>query len=187
MNTIYLKLKEAKDKGYIVALYSEPYDQTAFDVGFIDLLTDKEVRIRSISPEGYYAGYEIRTLDKIYRIDIDSNYLKKITFLFNRSENFYREVELSDTIGNEGILFSTLEEAKEKKLIVVIWTEDEDDSVIGYIDGISEDVVKLMSIDDYGKEDGYIYLSIRSITDMDCNSHKCQLLSFLNKNWIQNQ
>lgn len=178
---IRLALKKAKRSGHIVSVHSDPSNQASCAVGYVDQIDDTWIRLKAISIDGENAGYEIRSLDDIFRIDINGAYEKKIGYLRKNTGKIFREVDLSAPIETDGILLSTLKEAQKKKMVITIWTEDEDDSIVGSIDHINENTVKILSIDDYGKEDGFILISIDEIVSVDCNSRKCQIIKFLNE------
>ncbi len=176
-------LKKAKIANQIISIHSDPSEQSKCSVGFVDQIKSGWVRLRAISPEGEEAGYEIRPLEEIFRIDINSDYENKIDFLRNNYKDIFEEVELSLPIEKGNIIFTTLKEAQQKHLVVILWTEDEFDSVIGYVENLEQDSVRILSIDDFGREDGFIILDLTKVTSVDCNSRKCQIIKFLNRNW----
>ena len=181
-NLIKASLEEAKNTKEIVSIHLDPANQSECSVGFVEQLSNSEIRLLSISREGEEAGHEVRQLKDIYRVDIGGKYEKKIGFLNSKYEDIFCTTTLGEPEQDTALILATLKEAKEKELIVVLWTEDPDDSVIGYIKNITSDGVKILSVDDYGDEDGTIVLELEKITAMDCSSRKAQVIRFLNKN-----
>jgi len=180
-NNIVLALRKAKKNNHIVSLHSDPFDQSKCTVGYVDQIDDIWIRIKAISTEGENAGYEIRLLANIFRIDVNGAYEKKIEYLRKNTGNIFRKVDLVSTIEENGILLATLKEAQERKMVITLWTKDENDSIIGLIDQVNDNTVKILSIDDYGREDGFILICISEIDSVDCDSRKCQIIRFLNE------
>lgn len=73
-----------------------------------------------------------------------------------------------------------LQFAVDEKLIVVLWGEDESDSLVGYVDALKQDTVTILNIDEYGEENGKSIFEIESITSMDVNTKREQILKFIN-------
>jgi hypothetical protein len=178
-------LKGALLNHQLVALHLDPSNMSLCLMGYVDAIDNTLVRLRIVSSEGKSAGYGIRFIREIYRVDVDTFYLKKIEFLYqNRDNNIFSEVELITP--NSDILFSTFRKAKDKRVIVVLWTEDEDDSIIGYVESITPKTVQILSIDDYGQEEGFIVINISEIVAVNCNGRKEQILRFLHEKNFEN-
>ena len=146
---------------------------------YIDLITDKEVRLRSISSDGEDDGYEIRRLKEIFRVDYDGKYENKIKFLNNSQGKIFRYFKLAKKIENNNIFLTTLRGAKQNNLGVTLWLKDNDNSVAGYIKSINLTSITLSLVDDYGQEDGLITLNLKEITAMSCNTRYEQKFMFL--------
>lgn len=174
-------LKEAMRNHQLVAIHLDPSNMLSCSVGYVDALDNTKVRLRSISTEGKNAGYEIRLLNEIYRVDVNTFYIRKIEFLHKNHDQIFAEIELIQPAENSDILFSTLREAKYKKVIVILWTEDKDDSIIGYVESLTPETVQILSIDDYGRNDGFVAINIKEIIAADCNARKEQKLRFLHE------
>ena len=99
--------------------------------------------------------------------------------LKNNFGNIYFESKLSNAIEDDDLILTTLKEAKDKNLIVEVWTEDQDNSIIGYVESASTKEVRILSIDEYGQEDGFILITFASIADIDCDTRKCQQMKYL--------
>jgi hypothetical protein len=166
----------------MVSIHTNPSDQSRFIIGFVDQIDDTWARLRSLSIRGKDDGYEIISLKKIFRISINGRYEHKINFINNNRKQVFKEVELSLPIETDNVLYATLHEAHQKELIVMLWTEDEFDSVIGYVDSLDQDMVRILAVNDYGQEDGFIVLDLTEVRSIDCNSLKCQIIKFLHKN-----
>ncbi|OQY56746.1 MAG: hypothetical protein DRR08_00395 [Candidatus Parabeggiatoa sp. nov. 2] len=154
-------LKEAMPTHQLVGIHLDPSNMSSCSVGYVDAIDNTKVRLRAISHEGENAGYEIRLLNEIYRVDVNTFYLRKIDFLHKNRGQIVSETELIQPAENSDILFSTLREAKDKRVIVILWTEDRDDSIIGYVESLTSQTVQILSIDDYGRNDGFVVINIK--------------------------
>ncbi|HEW97544.1 MAG: hypothetical protein DRR16_27695 [Candidatus Parabeggiatoa sp. nov. 3] len=172
-------LKEAMLNHQLVATYLDSSNMSLCLVGYVDAIDNTKVRFRALSFAGKKAGYEIRSLKEIYRVDVDTFYLRKIDFLQKNRGQIFSEIDLIQPAENSDILFSTLREAKDKRVIVILWTEDKDESIVGYVESLTPQTVQILSIDDYAREDGFVVININEIVSADCNTRNEQILRFL--------
>lgn len=180
-NSIKSLLKEVQKQERIVSIFFDSCDQTSCSVGIIDTLTDNEVRLNSITPDGEFDGQEVRQLYEIIRVDYDGLYEKKIELLWNNRNKIIDEFFLKKKSGVQNLIIDTIEQAQSNNFIVEIWSDDEDNSIVGYIKKIEKDLIEISSIDDYGREDGTININPKIILSVDCGNRKCQKLSFLHE------
>ena len=182
-NVIFDMLSQAKAKKQLVTVFVDPDDQSRFIVGFVNALTSKEVRIKAVSPFGEDAGYEVRRLTNVFRVDFDGRYERKLGFLAENSGKVFREVNLPSTIKNESLIFLTLKQAQSKKLMVAVWTMDDNDGIVGYVQKLSPTALEILAVDSNGAESGVTLIDLSNVTDMDCNSREEQRVMFLNMHW----
>ena len=74
-------LKKAMPTHQLVGIHLDPSNMSSCSVGYVDAIDDTKVRLQAISSEGENAGYEIRLLNEIYRVDVNTFYLRKFDFL----------------------------------------------------------------------------------------------------------
>ncbi len=129
-------LKGAMLNHQLVGIYLDPSNLSSCSVGYVDAIDNTKVRLRAISPAGKNTGYEIRLIDELYRVDVDTLYLRKIGFLHKNHDQIFSDIELIQPAENSDVLFSTLKDAKNKRAIVILWTEDKDDSMVGYVESL---------------------------------------------------
>jgi hypothetical protein len=177
-------LKEALLNHQLVGIYLDPSNMSSCSVGYVDAIDNTMVRLCSILSDGKNGGYEIRLLKEIYRVDVDTFYLRKIEFLHQNRDNIYSEVELILPSNNSNVLVSTLKVAKDKRVIVTLWIGGEDNLIVGYVESLTPQTVQILSINSYGKEEGFIVINLNEIISADCNAKKEQILRFLHeKRW----
>lgn len=172
-------LKQAQKSNKVVSVYTDAISQSACSVGYVDIFNNNEVRLKSISEHGENAGYEIRSLDGVYKISIDGKYEKKLKSLNDDITSVFDEYILSSPKSNTNIIRKTLAEAMENYLIVTVWTSDRSTSIVGLVEYINNEALNVLSIDDFGDVDGNIVIDINLITDVDCNTKREQVLKYL--------
>jgi hypothetical protein len=182
-NAIVDLLSEAKAKKLLVTVFVDPSDQSRFIVGYVDALTSREVRIKAVSPFGEDAGYEVRRLNNVFRVDFGGRYERKLTFLAANSSKIFREVKLPPTNKDESLIFLTLKQAHTKKLMIAVWTMDDNDGIVGYVSKLSQTALEILAVDSNGAESGVTLIDLNRVTDMDCNSREEQRAMFLNLHW----
>ena len=185
-NLFMLTLQDAQQRGVIVSLHTDVSDSSACSVGYVEQLSDCDVRLRAISPEGLPGGYEIRSLEDVYRVDIDGLYEKNIHFLSRHQGKIFQDAHCESAAEGESLLLSTLHDAAQHaRKIVVLWTQDREDSIVGYVEDVHDETVKMLSIDEYGREDGMILVDVRALVSMDYNSTQCQVLEYVHDHWSE--
>jgi hypothetical protein len=171
------------DSQVIVSIHEDCNDLSSCSVGLIIYEDDNFIQLKSLSPEGFFFGYEIIQKSLICKIDYDSLFERKIEFLskhqtiVSHKENFELDMANSDDI-----IHSSLKNLLNEEVIVIIWLEDDTDSIIGYVKQVDDNNVEVQIIDDFGREDGKVIIEIIDIQRMDINSKKAQLLHFLHEN-----
>jgi hypothetical protein len=66
-------LKQALLSHQLVSIYLEASNISSCSVGYVNAVDNTLVRLRLISPEGKNAGYGIRYIRQIYRVDVDTS------------------------------------------------------------------------------------------------------------------
>ena len=174
-------LEEAQKQKMVVSIFSDCYDQSSCSVGLVENVTNNDVRLNSISPDGEFAGKEVRPLEAICRIDYGGLYEKKIELLWKNRGNVYKEFSFESST-DESLIIDTIKRAKTESFVVELWTDDKDNSILGYIEDVKEDFIKILSIDEYGRSNGIVYLKTQAVLGVDCGTIRCQKFDFLYKN-----
>lgn len=171
-------LKEAKLKQELVSVYTDPDDWTSFSLGYVDLITDDHIRLRSVSKKGASAGYEIRSFSEISKIEIGGKYEKKISVLVKNQGKIFNEIKPQKSPSGDLILDS-LRQSLEESVILVVWGGDPNECLAGYVEKLESNMVSLRLVDDFGEEDGIATISIEDITSLDFNTSEAQMRKFL--------
>ena len=145
------KLIEYMEKKKLISIYKNDNLQD-FSLGVIDTMDSNFIRLRTLSNDGIYLGYEIIKIDSISRIDEDSDYDKKVYFLSQNFKGKYSEIKLNSNNKKDSVLY-IIETVKINKIVVSIGlSKDTEIDIIGIIDNILNDIVTIIALDDNGKE-----------------------------------
>jgi hypothetical protein len=173
-------LEEAKKQKRIVSIFLDTDDLSSCSVGFVNEVTNEYTRLDSVSPNGESAGQEIKPLDEIFRIDFGGLYEKKIELLYNNRGKIYEELS-SKSPSEESLIMDTIKQAKTNNLVVELWSEDDDNSILGYVESVEKSFVKILAVDEYGRNDGIVYIKTETVRCMDCGTIRCQKIKFLHE------
>ncbi len=173
-------LQSALSEKRIVSLHFNPDNQSTFSVGYIVYFDAEWILLESIDTDGADEGYELRDHESLFRVDARGKYEDKIELLSKQYKPGQRELIIShETMGDMPVMEYLFQESKKNNRIIVVWTDDEYDSIIGYVTSYGESVVAIQEVDDYGNRDAEIYLKIESVRSLDIDSKKCRMLEFL--------
>lgn len=181
------ELDAAKQQQRIVTIFTNQNDSGDYAAGFVDLMSEKYVRLRCISRYGYSDGYRVREISSIIRLDWNSDFEKTMELMQSRqSKNPLDHTDLSKSLIDDDIMIGTLLDSKDKKLVVCVDSGINSDPIYGYIRDIQDGYLKILCIDDrIGKEDGFVTLSLDAIHNIDCDTQYERRLNILHDEYRQ--
>lgn len=171
-------LKFCREKKYL-SLYTLN-DPLKFIYGRILAVNEDYIVILSVSQQGCFDGLIIKETKEIVKIEIDGLYCNKMNCLITNDYCDYAEIDSS----NENILDMVLLLAKEKQWIVSAEISNSGyDDAVGFVE-VVDDVCQFHQIDEYGMDDGTLFVPIELISSLSCNSEEENRILRL---WIKNQ
>lgn len=174
-------LEKAQKNKIVVSIHTEKENWSRCSVGYVDVITDHYVRLQSLSEYGENNGFEIRALSEIFKVEWGGKYEEKIKKLSEGKGDILSEV-LMDKPSSEDLIKDTLKQAYNKTVIVVIFGNDTQDSLVGYITEIKGNLVEIKLINEFGELDGFAAINIDEILHIDFNTKSEQIRHFLYKN-----
>ena len=171
-------LKNAQINGYIVSAYVNANDWGQYSVGYVDIITNEHVRFQALSKYGEKAGYEIRLLSDIVKVEYDGKYEKKIKKLEKNQGTIFKDI-LPTELSSDNLFEDALNQSLEDSIVIVIWGNDPDDSLVGIVEKIELDLVSIRLINEFGEDDGLSTIRIDEITSLDFNTQSEQVRRFL--------
>jgi len=163
-----MEMKEIKKNiknGQIISLYIDEDSTTTFAVGKYLYISNEHILYNEITTDGQDNGLACLPLEEIYRISLDGKYEKAIESLYVQAN------EYNDLTVNSNLVYSLLSYAKNKNYIVsveLLGSNNTDE--MGFVQDISDDIVTIKSIDDYGKENGISFFNINDISYLACKT-----------------
>lgn len=171
-------LRKAEEENRIVSVYVDSDDWSQYSVGYIDHVDDTHVCIRALSRHGEPAGYEVRLISEITKIEMDGKYEKKIEKLSNNQGKIFSEVPLKLSTKSR-IIRNSLEQSLKGSVVITVWGQDAEDSLVGYVEKLESGSVSLRLIDEFGEDDGVAILQVSEISSLDFNTQSEQIRKFL--------
>lgn len=171
-------LEKAKSENSLVSIYLDSDDWGCCSVGYVDSLTDDHVRLKAIASDGGQAGFEIRPIIEIFKIEFSGKYEKKIQLLSENHEKVFNEI-LPQVSTSGDLIQDALEQSLDENILIVIWGQDQDDSLVGYVEKLDKGLVTLQLINEFGEADGFSVMLQNEITSVDFNTRSEQIRDFL--------
>jgi len=174
-------LEEAKSKNTLVSVYVDSDDWDQYSVGYVDVITDTHIRLRAISKNGESAGFEIRVLSEIFKVEFGGKYEQKLEKLIDNQGKIFKEISPKQD-GSDNLIFSALQQSLNESVVIVVWGNDPDDSLVGCVEKLEGDSVSIRLINEFGEDDGLSTIEVDEITSLDFNTQSEQVRNFLYKN-----
>ncbi len=173
------KLSEFIDRNKLVSIFDNVYKTDKFIAGFILNVSDEFVLVAHVDSFGFYDGYLVKQLNKIYNIEFDGKYEKKLLTLYKLQNQSHKKV----AIDSSSIIIDLLNHAKNNNLAISaeLYNSGTYD-VQGLIENLNESTITVKLIDDYGCENGMSMFNINNITSLICDSDIEISLKLLNEN-----
>ncbi len=149
------------DTKSLASIYTDCNDTDKFHFGKVFAVSEKEIAIQMISPDGEEDGITVMDVEKVIRVEINGQYSAKM-------EKLCAERTISDYLikfENNNILKSVLSYAISNKQIVSLELMDSGyNDIVGFAESVTDDEYCIHQIDEYGFEDGLSYISINDVT-----------------------
>lgn len=170
-----MNLKKFTECNKTVCLYENEDDTSKFNCGFLSAIEDNELLIENVTSSGEYDGYIAFLADKIYKVQQDSEYNRKIEKLYQIKKQHHQHI-----VCNQSIFKSVLKFAQTNGFAVTLRFYDSNyDDLQGFVVALDEDILTVEEVDTYGRPDGISDIDINSITKIYCDTadeHNYKLL-----------
>lgn len=157
----------------IVSIYDDAEESDKFLTGYINCYNENEILINHITPSGLYDGFILKQISDIFRIDYDDKYQLKIEKLYLLKHQSHYNININD----ECLLYPILDFALKKHL--VIFVSFKKNTVFGFVQSFDNNIINLISIDDYGYNSGKCSICIDDILEFEVDTQEAQDLKLL--------
>ncbi len=172
---MHTALKETIDKGRFASVYTDAYNTANFMFGKALYVDEDWFVMYLIAPNGDFDGIFLQSVADIFRIELGSNYEKRMQVLMQSSSLPEVDIEFG-----ENALLSLLKYAQRHKQLVSVELLDSGEwDIIGKIDSLSQNNCILKAFTTDGIEDGVSHIKIADITKISFGSQEEELIQRL--------
>lgn len=148
----------------IALIYTNLDDTLKFSAGYICGLTNKQFVLNHISPNGIEDGLYVGNISNIIKVEYGTKYASKLKYLKKKSEFTYK-FKCRDDLN-----IDILQHAMQQEYIVSIELENSgQNDAVGFVLAVSEKMIRILAVDDFGYNDGVCYVCPDQITQITCN------------------
>ena len=170
-------LQALQQKQEVVSLYSNPDDTRKFAVGYLLTVTEEELLMAHIAPDGGYDGYSVYKTDAVYALSWGDAYSRRMKELYERQAAVDRSWVIPGE-AMESLLRYALEHrrAVTGELLYSGW-----DDFCGLITAFDGNTVHLHQLDEDGLDDGEWLMRREDISWLGCDDGKRRTLMRLHE------
>ena len=174
---MFLKqLLESQKLCRLTSIFGDENEIESFGVGYISSCNETDYIFQSISPRGLYDGFLLRKTNRIFKLDFNGSYEKKIQTLskFNNGQHCKFD------FGKENLVNAMLKFAMKNQFVVAIELLDSGcDDCTGFITSVDDEKCTIGKLDRYGRQNGITIIEISEITKINVDSEDEQDLKIL--------
>lgn len=135
-----------------------------FSAGYICGLTSEQFVLKHISPDGIEDGLYVGSISNIIKVEFGTKYAERLKRL-EKAGRFTYDFEHRGNL-NIGVL----QHAMQQGYIVSIEIENSgQNDAVGFVLAVSEKMIHILAVDDFGCNDGECYIYPAQITQITCN------------------
>lgn len=174
-------IKKAYEAQCFAAVYSNKQTFSTFAVGQITGYTDLYLCMLCFSESGSFDGYYLIRIDRVFRIEVGSQYLNNIQTLNELNKEKVDEF-LPSSKGDT--LWGLFDYALKNNLVSAIQVGDDlnYDTIRGYVSSQSESTVSVKQLSINGELDGEVCLEKNDIYRIFVDDVECRNIDKLFKN-----
>ncbi|MCH5583529.1 hypothetical protein MK805_00900 [Shimazuella sp. AN120528] len=166
-------LVKATESNEMISIYTDISDQEHFNAGFLEQITEEYFLMKHVTAEGIVDGHIVRRLADVYRVDQHSQYEQKLETLYKIQNQQHYDLLLSPVTEDENLLVEVLKTAIIAERLVSIKISDEQrestDFIYGFVTSVTDDIVTIAKVSNYGEKDGTVTIFLRDIEAVDCD------------------
>ena len=174
------ELRNAAERKCLIALFYNPDDESACEVGLVSAISNTYVQIKAYNMFGEGDGYHVISISSIFNISTGGIYENKINFMIQKDFGTLFEVIEFAPVGRVDIVRHTLQQAMKHRVITRFFNRRDSRLGIGFIETVSRDSVTISSVDEFvAVLDGVDVLLYDQISRFHCDSKEDKMLRIL--------
>ena len=170
-------LQALQQKQEVVSLYSNPDDTRKFAVGYLLTVTEEELLMAHIAPDGGYDGYSVCKTDAVYALSWGDAYSRRMKELYERQAAIDRSWVIPGK-AMESLLRYALEH---RRVVTAELSADGDETFRGLVTAFDGDTVHLHQLDEEGRDDGTCAIRRESVFRISCDDESERALMQLHE------
>jgi hypothetical protein len=161
------KIKELIETQKLCSVYTNAKSTDKFSVGFLLKYDDKYFIMESIDQYGKSDGIFCSLIDNIFKVEDENEYISCIQKLFS----YFKQTRYKNPMLKDGILKSFIDYIVEnKKICSIELCNSGICDAVGFISKITNGIIELVVIDQYGRRDGVQTITLADISHISCDS-----------------
>ncbi len=174
------ELQTLQQKQEAVSLYSNPDDTRKFAVGYLLTVTEEELLMAHIAPDGGYDGYSVCKTDAVYALSWGDAYSRRMKELYERQA----AVDRSWVIPGEAMESLLRYALEHRRVVTVELSADGHEMFRGLVTAFDGDTVHLHQLDGEGRDDGTCITRRESVFRISCDDESERALMQLHEAYI---
>ena len=149
------KLKKFCGTNIPISIYNDSENSDKCCLGYVQAVNEEWVLTKEISPTGRFDGYCTQRFEDIFRVEQDTQYIKKLAILYDLKKDANSEFNLNIS---ENILPNALDSAIQNHIMTTTWVNNDSGAITGYVTEYQDGVVSMQQITEYGEKDGLVMI-----------------------------
>ena len=180
-------LTDAQAENCLVSVHADPENLNTCGVGFVDAVTDTQVRLRAVMATGKVLGYSVERIDSLIEVQVGDPYLQRMAALVAHDGNIFEEAHVSIDAGRAesgngedgDLIRAAIETARGHGSMVTLYLFSGDELLTGCITATTDLHATIEPIDRYGKATAAQLVSWRDMEAVDFETDDEQIHRFL--------
>jgi hypothetical protein len=173
LNEQLIQLQKGND---YAAVYANCASPEKFLFGRVIFCGEDHFVIESFCPDGGEDGWILKEYASVFRVEIDSQYVRKMQSLMLLDRSLEKPELNSDCLIDSLLLF-----AKKMGFLVGIEVLENGCEITGWVKSLQDGICCIQQLDEYGNEDGESFIDVLDITQIGCHTSDEQQLEHLAK------
>lgn len=172
MNKYYLDFKKNKE---MICVYSDETDTESFATGYVVGVSDDDIILYHLTPNGNYDGYLLLPINKVFLIEHDTKYSNKIKYISEKQSK--QNIQYFD---DENLKSCLIKYAFENDLIIEVQLINSGlNDVVGKVFSFDEETIIIDKYTEYGEKDGHAIFNILDITRLSCDNEEERIIKYI--------
>ncbi len=175
------ELNRAMKENLLVSIYTNQWKPDYFSTGFVNAISDQEVVLNHVTPDGLYDGYIVRKLGDLFRVDIGGLYEQRLYLLYTLQKQSHLKLIKKRKTGDANLFREVLLSARKQNYVVSLCIDEAEtqNGITGWISEVFDNEVVIAKISYEGDNDGFSIVPMNRISKINCNTTDERVIKIL--------